>query len=144
MDPLSAVSLAGNLLQFIQLGMQVVSKAKEIYVNGAVAANIDLEDLTEDLRTLTLKLKLPPRGDTASQTVNEQALNEAYDHCIDISDDLIAHLKKLKGPGGHRGKWKSFRHALEAVWTKKDVEEIASRLSTYRAQMELHLLVSLK
>ena len=144
MDPLSAVSLAGNLIQFVQLGMQVVGTAKEIYVNGSVAANIDLEDLTKDLRTVTLKLKLPPRGDTASQTINEQALNQAYDRCIEISDNLIAHLKKLKGPGGRGGKWKSFRQALEAVWTKKDVEEIASRLSAYRAQMELHLLVSLK
>ncbi|RDL33042.1 uncharacterized protein BP5553_08481 [Venustampulla echinocandica] len=143
MDPLSAVSLAGNLIQFIQLGMQIVGNAKEIYVNGSVAANIDLEDLTKDLRTLTLKLKLPPRGYTASQTVNEQALNKAYDHCIEISDDLITHLKNLNGPG-HRGKWKSFRQALETSWTKKDVERIASRLSAYRAQMELHLLVSLK
>jgi hypothetical protein len=117
--------------------MQIVGKTKEIYVNGSVAANIDIEDLTKDLHTLALKLKLPPRGDTASQTINEQALNEAYDHCIEISDDLIAHLKKLKGPGGHRGKWKSFRQALEAVWTKKDVEEIASRISDSVAAIDL-------
>ncbi len=144
MDPLSAISLAGNLVQFIQLGMQVVGRAKEIYVNGTVAANVDLEDLTSDLRTLVTKLKLPPRGNTPSQTLNEQALNDAYDHCIEISNELIAHLGKLKGPGTHRGRWKSFGQALRTVWTKKDVEAIANRLASYRAQMEMHLLVSLK
>lgn len=144
MDPLSAVSLAGNLVQFIQLGMQIVGRAREIYVNGTVAANAELEDLTSDLRTLVTKLKLPPRGETPSQSINEQALNDAYDHCIEISNELITHLKKLKGPGGHRGRWKSFRQALETVWTKKDVEAIANRLASYRAQTEMHLIVSLK
>ena len=106
MDPLSAVSLAGNLIQFIQFGVQIFCKANEIRKLGSVAVNLDLEDLTKDLNGLTSRLTLSPRGPTPCSTPNEKALNDAYDSCTRISAKLIEHLEKLK-VSAHRRKWKS-------------------------------------
>ncbi|KAE8447877.1 hypothetical protein EG329_010106 [Mollisiaceae sp. DMI_Dod_QoI] len=143
MDPLSAVSLAGNLIQFIQFGVQICCKANEIRKLGSVAVNLDLEDLTKDLNGLTSRLTLPSRGATPCSTLNEKALNDAYDSCTRISAKLIEHLEKLKVPAHRRRKWKSFRQALKSVWTKADIDGMARILANHRAQMELHLIVSL-
>lgn len=144
MDPLSAISLAGNLIQFIQFGVQIVCKASEIHKLGSVTSHLDLEDLTRDLHGLTSRLALPPRGETPCLTPNEKALNQTYDSCTRISAKLIEHIEKIKLPVQKRRKWKSFRQALKTVWDKENINAIARTLASYRAQMEVHLLVSLK
>jgi hypothetical protein len=141
MDPLSAVSLAGNLIQFIQFGVQLICKAEEIQKLGSEASHLDLEDLTRDFHGLTSRLVLPPRGPTPFLTPNETALN---DNCMVISSDFIKHLEKLKVSVHRPRKWNTFRQALKTIWAEKDIKNTAQRLVNYKSQLELHLLVALK
>lgn len=51
-DPLTAIGLAGNIVQFIDFGTKIVSKARDIHTS-AVGATRDVSDLnhvTEELR----------------------------------------------------------------------------------------------
>ncbi|KAK8041692.1 hypothetical protein PG993_006215 [Apiospora rasikravindrae] len=41
-------------------------------------------------------------------------------------------------------KWESFRKALEAVWSKREIEEMAATLRDLRDEMEFHILVSFR
>jgi hypothetical protein len=59
MDPLSALSVAGNIIQFIDFGGRLLSKARELYKSPVrslavhdeiILATTDLEALVEKLR----------------------------------------------------------------------------------------------
>ena len=45
MDPITALGIAGNVVQFIDFGLKAVSKAREIHSSstGALRVNVDLE-----------------------------------------------------------------------------------------------------
>jgi hypothetical protein len=46
--------------------------------------------------------------------------------------------------GDHHRKWKSFRQALKSVWNERELDSIVDRLSMFRQELEMHILVSLK
>ena len=62
MEALSAVSLASNIVQFLEFGLRVLSKGNKIYrsVDGALEENLDLEVVTYDLVVIQTKLKCTP------------------------------------------------------------------------------------
>ncbi|KAF4633849.1 hypothetical protein G7Y89_g4262 [Cudoniella acicularis] len=147
MDPLTALSLAGNAIQLVQFGTQIVSKCQEIYksTSGVIIENWDIEAVSHDFQHLSSRLKLSLRGrQPGCLTEDEHALYAVCEQCIAINDELVTYLNKLKVQGqGHR-RWKSFQRALKSVWSKKELDVLTKRLSAYRSQMDLHLLLSLK
>lgn len=60
MEALAAVSLAGNILQFLDFIGSVVSKTREVYKTDTSTLgdeNEDLGTITEDLKTLSGRLQ---------------------------------------------------------------------------------------
>jgi hypothetical protein len=57
MDPITAVSLAANVFQFIDFAGRLFSLGKEIHQAGASKRNLDLEVIVDDITALSLKLK---------------------------------------------------------------------------------------
>jgi hypothetical protein len=57
MDPITALSIAGNVVQFISFGSDLFSKGREIYksTTGTLSTYEQLELLTTDLRSLVIK-----------------------------------------------------------------------------------------
>lgn len=53
LDPFTAVSLAGNILQFVNLGHPILVKSREICRSGSTEASRQLEIVTKDLTALT-------------------------------------------------------------------------------------------
>jgi hypothetical protein len=56
LDPFTALSLAGNILQFVDLGRSVLVKTLEIYRSGSTEASRQLEIVTKDLTALTSEI----------------------------------------------------------------------------------------
>jgi uncharacterized protein YlxW (UPF0749 family) len=58
MDPLTAISLASNIVQFVDLGCKILSGAYEVYRSseGSTAEDLDLTKVVDDLDTVTTKL----------------------------------------------------------------------------------------
>lgn len=58
MDPLSAIGLVANVLSFVDFGLKLLGKAREIArsAEGAPTNHLDLELVTKDLQSLTGKL----------------------------------------------------------------------------------------
>jgi chromosome segregation ATPase len=145
LDPLSALSLAGTIVQFVDFTSKLVSNGCHIYgsANDASAENLELEAITKDLSQLNIRLK--QRDRLGGLTQDEQSLEDLSNQCTQIADNLTVRLEKLKveKDAKHR-RWKSFRQALKSVWNEKDLNELAARLSGFRDQLQFHILVSLK
>ena len=58
LDPLTAIGLIGNIVQFVDFGLKIVSKAREVRnsTTGALAENVDTERIATDLIQLTSAL----------------------------------------------------------------------------------------
>jgi hypothetical protein len=144
MDPISALGLAGNIVQFLDFGCKLFSKAKDIHRNGSIVEHTDMLAVTDDLRRYTRKLHkgLRPTG-TLQLALSEDdtAFLDICDGCLKVAEELEQAVKALQLPG-RPSKWKSFRQALKSVWGKERLVEIKSRLDLYGDQLDRRMIVS--
>lgn len=78
MDPLTALGLAANAIQFVEFTSQLLSTAQEIHHAGASNAVLDLELISNDMSRLDTNLKEALDGQSESDALQE--------------DDQVTHL----------------------------------------------------
>ncbi|KAE9366774.1 hypothetical protein N431DRAFT_471808 [Stipitochalara longipes BDJ] len=149
MDPLTIISLAGNIIQFVSFGTSILSDATELYksTNGVLSTNETLELATRDLRAVIMMFRqhvsISHLGTSAqSRQVLEDSLGRICDSAATVADDLLRQLEKLKMKG-RRKAWKSFREAIRAAWTKEEIEALCRQLSDFQTDLETQVLLSL-
>jgi hypothetical protein len=119
-------------------------------VDGALDENIELETASIRLQQLSSGLQgslSQARRDSTqgSPTQVYQDLEVICNECVTVSQELVDKLETLKVPGDHRyKKWKSFRQALKSGWSKEKIEGIVKRLYSLRAELNTHVVVSLR
>ena len=140
MEPLVAIGLVGNIVQFVDFTSKLITKTAEGYrsADGALVDNARLEAATNDL--LALNDQIDCNATTGS---TDPALLSLCSSCNDVAKELLAALSKLKAEGG-KSKWKSFRKALRSVWSKEKVLEIERQLSNFRDEINLRIVVDLR
>jgi hypothetical protein len=140
LDPITALGVAGSLIQFIDFGLKATSKAREIHksATGALSDNIDIEILTDDLAKVVTKLEV-----SSGRTTGNDGLNDICKRCTTAANHLMDALRSMKVEGD-KSNIKSTRKALKAMWGKKGVEELKNRLEGFRDEMQFHVLVDLK
>ena len=147
MDPISAVGLAANIAQFVDFGIKAVSKGNQIYrsCDGRLREHQDLAIVTNDLLLLQTKLSegLRPQGVSGCPNEDNQALEILASASNELANQLLGRLNRAKASGQHL-RWKSLRQALKSVCTKKDVDEIAHRMTMLRDELNTRILVSLR
>jgi hypothetical protein len=140
MDPFTAVSLAGNVVQFVDFCGNLVSKSIEIYQSheGAPRNIINIEIATKDLAQLSNKV----RNSIAIATADD-GLERLCQSCIAVADELMQTLGKIKANSNPQ-KWLSFRKALRSVWSKEKIRELEHRLAMLRDQLNLRFTADLR
>ena len=147
MDPFTAVSLASNVIQFVDFSCRLVSKGQQIYksANGVLVEYLETENVAKDLNILSNNLRRSfdagPFDDPLDDA--DRSLLDLYEKCEDLAGELQIKVNKLKVSGKHR-KWKSTRQALKSVSGQDGIEQIASRLAIYRDEINLNITVLLR
>ncbi|KAL4908358.1 hypothetical protein BDW74DRAFT_175047 [Aspergillus multicolor] len=139
MDPFAVIGLAGNIITFLNFGLNIVSKTQEIHgaVSGATADNENLTATT--LRFQNMVSEIQKRN--ASRGLRNDDLTKLAAECIDVSDELQSLLQELKAKKRHsktssmRAAWRDWRNKNE----KRSQEE---RLSRCRQELLLLLAIS--
>jgi hypothetical protein len=148
MDPLTALSVAASVVQFVDYGTKLLSKGRELYksANGALSENIELEEASSRLKLLSSDLQTSLRGG-GQGPVNEQdqALETICNGCIEVSEDLTARLKKLMLQSDQKHRvWESFKLTLKTVLSKEKIEETALKLAKLRSELDTHVILSIR
>jgi len=144
MDPLAAVSLAGTVIQFLDFAGKIVSKSHELYTvqDGALAGNIELQDATDRLTTLSKTLGSASRKSRGSQSKSTashaQSLKMIVQSCVATAKELTEVLEGLKVRDNR--KWTSVYQALRSVWKQDKIDGLAQNIKGYRDEMVIHLL----
>ncbi|EHK42170.1 hypothetical protein TRIATDRAFT_146839, partial [Trichoderma atroviride IMI 206040] len=136
-DPLSALGLASNIVQFISFGSTLLSKGLEIHksADGALVKYSELEAITMNLEELSRGLGR--RYEPTTQT--SQQLQNLCQGCRTVITELLEALQNLKADSKH-SRWNSFRQALASVWSQDKIQGLLGRLDTYRQQIDITLL----
>jgi hypothetical protein len=149
MDPLTALSLAGTIVQFVGFGTNILKGSHQLYqsANGALPVNEELELITRDLHELTFKLGRPLFPDTISPSAGQleeyRDLEELCSRCRTLANKLIVRLNGLKVQGKQQA-WKSVQHAIKAAWAQKEIDSLSKSLSELRNSLEMHVLSNLR
>ena len=152
LDPLSTISLAGNVVQFVEFTTKLVDKGHEIYRSGdgALIENLELEAITRNLTGLLGPLTKPLRdastlssSNSARMESNDLALKNLSESCASVAKDLLHTLEGIKANGSHR-KWNSVRQALKASWSSEKIESLVKRISRCRDELSFHLILVLR
>jgi hypothetical protein len=174
MDPVTAIGLASSVVQFIQFGSSLASQANRIYksTEGQLPEHIECSDSSKRLEELSDKVRSSMQkamSEGGRLSASDEALQDICDGCIEVSGELqkilyvmcslerdflfmssllIAKRGKLRiendSESRTRRKWKSFREALRSVWSIHDIERLKSRLSAFRNELEIHLVLSIR
>ena len=145
-DPIAALGVVGNVLQFVQFASEVISEGKRIYRSGDGTAtdNHDLEIVTSDLVLLQSKIAKSTEGSLSNGAPSEEvALRKICEVANELATKLLQKLNSVKAEGRHR-RWDSFRQALKTVWCQKDIDRMAERLLKVQNDLQLQVLVGLK
>ena len=141
MDPLTALSVAGTIVQFVDFGTKILSRTHELYKSpdSTITVNQDLDLVATDIFQLSQKLCVPARAETE----DEPMLRKLCVASSDIATELTTRLNGLRVQGKHQ-KWRSFQQAINSVWSERDVKELTRRMSTIRDSVQIHVVVGLR
>jgi protein-arginine kinase activator protein McsA len=139
MEPLAIIALVGNVVQFVEFSGRLIAKSTELYRSseGALAENIDAETAASHLVLISDNIQ------TTASSFSDEALKRLCESCKSTADELIAALNKVK-VNGKQNRWKSMRRALRSVWSKEKIHELDGRLSRFKEELNLHILVDLR
>lgn len=163
MDPATALSIAGNVLQFTEFTIKLISKSTELYKHDALVEHIDLRRAADQLRnfqlpdqvqkdieksqwTLQTNLNISTTQGKDEQRSEKQdlmllsQLQETHRYCIECANDITKAVDQLKVSGPHK-KWQSFRYALTTVLGDTKLDTAEKRLNGARQQLTLFLLL---
>ena len=170
MDPLSALSVAGNIIQFVDFSSKLIAKSHKLYssADGALVENLELEAIADSMSGLNSKVRdtlvatsavyspvfldgrqierNPTREEqrmVRATRENEKSIHFVCEQCANVSGELLEALERLKVRGTNR-KWASFRQALQSVWNEGKIEKLAERLQKLRAQFDTSILIALR
>ena len=137
MDPLTALSVAGTVVQFVDFGMKLISTTAELYrsAEGALAVNKELEMAITDLSSVGKKL--------SHQGSLGPDIEEICTKTAALASELLQKLEGLKVQGRNRV-WTSFRQAVKTAWSREEIESLQRRMEMLRRMLDTNVLVSLR
>lgn len=150
MDPLSAFSLACNIIQVVDFGSKALAMCKELYDRGTLSEYQDLEETTKHLIDLQRSLGLSggntPSSLGSAQTLPQQdvLLFEVAKQCSETAEQLAKKLRKFSVAGPHHKKRQSISKAFKAIWRGGDIKQLQRQLDAHQKALDTRVLIDLR
>jgi hypothetical protein len=142
LEALAAVSLAGNIFQFIDFACKLFDGATSIYQShaGATKETQDIEEEAQRLQEVCSILHsiIPTTGKLPHTTQVEAALHHLAQQCEATANDMLSALRRVKATNPN-SKGQSFRAGLATIWKEPQITAMQKRLDSHRLQLILHL-----
>jgi hypothetical protein len=151
MDPLSALSLAGTIVQFVDFGCKLFTEGRELYKSstGQLSANEETEMVIIDLQRLMEKLRQPPTTGlagpcTEDEHVQQKSCEKICDRAISIAEEIISRLEKLMVKGSTHRMLKSIQKVVKSAWSRAEISGLMARIQGLKATLETQVLFSIR
>ncbi|RSL55044.1 hypothetical protein CEP53_007235 [Fusarium sp. AF-6] len=137
MEPLAAVALAGNVLQFTEFVGRLFKDTCKIYASasGLTPNDLHIQDICGKLGSFSAQLQSVPSHSSAPSD-----LRDCVAACKKDCDDLLAIMGVLAiKKGSSRRPWKSFSTALSREMKAGEIQDLKSRIKDRQQLMSLML-----
>jgi hypothetical protein len=141
LEAFAAVSLTGNIFQFIDFSCKLFSTTASLHHSyaGATRDIQQLNSITQALQQWCVELAtLQKAHGSQIAGLRNQSLVRLGTDCKDAALDLLSATNALeaKAPSS---KWSSFKVALAVIWNDAQIKDMERRLDSYRLQLILEL-----
>ncbi|KAI0914756.1 hypothetical protein F4823DRAFT_571536 [Ustulina deusta] len=147
MDPFTCLSLATSIITVVDFGTKLITTAQTIYRDGLTPGDDNVIIVARDLKRLneTLQSTIKSASDApVALQEDEKRLKELGVKTAEVAEELITLLESLKGHNGRKHAWRSLRQAIIEISSKQKVSNIKEKLDTFRNELVLRVVVSLK
>lgn len=144
MDGLSAVSLAGNVAQFLEYGIRLVTTASDI-AKSARGVSSEVSEMEAILSNLNHTLSAV-KTDHADNR-HDETLRKLVDNCLELSLQLTSIIRSLQLDStgsrlpGQTLDFKTLRKAAQTLYRKGDMDQLSTRLFSLRSQISAHMII---
>lgn len=140
MEAVAAFTLAGTILQFIDFGTKFVGLARKLYHQKSANDSdyVHLLKITESLDAILPELKSVENVSDREESLGQLALD-----CRKTAARLLAILGRVKIPENAR-KRDALKAAFQLIYKEDEIKSLHDHLSSFRNQLNLHLLLSLR
>lgn len=130
-EALAAIGLASNLLQFVQVGVQAVRLAKDLYKSPEQLSHshTQLRDLTSDLKKSMRDVR--GRNDVSPS----DALAPQIKACNTLADELLDVLGELAIDPNKDRRLESVKKSYKAYRKRQDIKDLAGRIEVMRSRI---------
>ena len=143
LDPVTAFGVAGNVIQFVEFGSNIVSKARQIKANGQLLEISKLEEFTTVLDDLNSRLQNYPPSSTVSTGPGwEIGILQASEGCQKVSAKLSKLLEKMKALRERR--FGALRQAFSAEIKDKEINTLMRDLEAAKSQLSLNIVAYIR
>ena len=141
MDPISAISLASNIIQLVDFGLKLSKTCCEIYQTGLSAANTDLRNDALSLQSLGAAVEASVQRSANPGRLGKR-LQESAKRCAVAAGDLQAAISKLETTAG--GKRSAVGRVVKTLWRKDEIGRLQGLLKQEQALLDGSLLIELR
>ena len=96
MEPLTAIALAGNILQFVETVSHLISSSRQVSGAGATDVQIELTTIATELTGLVSRVTPAEAPDGAKLSDDEASIRALSTQCNQVAQELLAALDTLK------------------------------------------------
>ncbi|KAJ5005429.1 hypothetical protein K4K48_007180 [Colletotrichum sp. SAR 10_66] len=162
MEALAAVSLAGNVAQFLEFGLKAVATTHELLRNpdGTLQENIDLQNIAQSTKSgFADKLRELQLGAIAAEVVcsldkveEDKKGRDEFLSSLELplpasraaENAILGILDGLKASTTRReGLYLKITIVSKTLWKRSELKELHERLNALRSQVSAHLVVLL-
>ena len=140
-DPFSCLSIATAIAQFIDVGLGVLKKAREIQ---KTAVNSEVSDFEEDLnrfKRLCAAVKDAHGRNVATTVADGHEITDVAKRCEMLSDEILALLEKLK-VSDNTSTMRNLKVAFKLQAKGSELEKYEGRLMATKVDLCNHMLLA--
>lgn len=134
MDPLSALGIAGNVIQFLDFATKLFKESREIS-HSASGASKNVSSLAE----ISAQLSTLSNSFTAAD-LQSLGLKDVASQCDGVAKELQTLVKRLTLTSPEKdGHWANFALALKTVLNKRQIQDLEGRVDSVQLRLGLQM-----
>jgi hypothetical protein len=127
LDPFSTLSLASNIVQFVDFSSKLFSVSSDIYGSASGVSQQTEQMITKanHLQNICSQLSIPSDGPdqrNSLQSASNTALKILAKDCKVTAEELLHALQSLAATRPQQKAWASFRVALATLWKRDKID----------------------
>lgn len=143
MDPLTALSLAVNIIAIVDFSAKLVHSTWELSKTGAKLEHVEIQTQTTQAQSLLDRLKPGLNASTVGLSQDDKDLIELCNQSKTVSDQLLRVLNSCQSKYGSGNiSFDTFWKVFKSMWHEDSITELQNRLE--KIDSKAHRLVSIR